>query len=166
VSEPGYDPALLTPDGMREVAQAAERVGLDAIAFTDHPAPFQRRLDAGGQRRRAADHQGWSPLMIDETLARTTRTPALGNVEQLAAAVADLRDLAAAARGAEARVDVQVQTPYSRWSPDAGSAEEHRDHLGRLAEAGETWFVLRPPGSGVQAAVESLEAYGELVGGL
>ncbi|WP_395111577.1 LLM class F420-dependent oxidoreductase [Actinomadura sp. SCN-SB] len=296
VSEPGYDPELLTPDGMREVAQAAERAGLDAIAFTDHPAPSQRWLDAGGHealdvpsalsfcaavterlrlmsyllvlpyrnpfltaksvatvdvlsggrmtlvagggymksefralgvpfeqrnelfdealevlrgvwshnpyeykgrhfqaegvaalprpvqkpggppiwiggnsaraRRRAAEHQGWSPLIIDETLARTTRTPALSSVGRLAAAVAELRELAAAAQGVDTRVDVQVQTPYSRWSPGAGSAEEHRDHLGRLAEAGATWFVLRPPGSGVQAAVESLHAYGDLVGGL
>jgi probable F420-dependent oxidoreductase len=296
VSEPGYDPALLTPDGMREVVQAAERAGLDAVAFTDHPAPSRRWMDAGGHetldvpsalsfcaavterlrlmsyllvlpyrnpfltaksvatvdvlsggrmtvvagagymksefralgvpfeernelfdealevlrgvwsqdpyeyegrhfqadgvaalprpvqgpsgppvwiggnsaraRRRAAEHQGWSPLMIDETLARTTRTPALSSVEQLAAAVAELRESAAVAQGEGAPVDVQVQTPYSRWSPGSGSDEEHRDHLGRLAEAGATWFVLRPPGEGVQAAVESLDAYGELIGGL
>ena len=40
-------------------------------------------------------------------------------------------------------------------------AEEHRDHLGQLADAGVDSFVLRPPGGSVCDAVEALNQYAE-----
>jgi probable F420-dependent oxidoreductase len=43
-----YDPALVTGDGLRRFAVAAERAGFDGIGFTDHPAPTRRWLEAGG----------------------------------------------------------------------------------------------------------------------
>jgi len=42
-----------------------------------------------------------------------------------------------------------------------GSAEEHRDHLGQLADAGVDSFVLRPPGDSVDDAVAALHQYAE-----
>ncbi|MGH3299888.1 MAG: hypothetical protein ACRDP7_49695, partial [Trebonia sp.] len=45
--------------------------------------------------------------------------------------------------------------------PGANSAEEHRDHLGQLAEAGVDHFVLRPPGDSLDHAVEALQQYAE-----
>ncbi|MGH3299689.1 MAG: hypothetical protein ACRDP7_48680, partial [Trebonia sp.] len=45
--------------------------------------------------------------------------------------------------------------------PGANSAEEHRDHLGQLAEAGVDHFVLRPPGDSLDQAVEALQQYAE-----
>ena len=42
-----------------------------------------------------------------------------------------------------------------------GSAEEHRDHLGQLADAGVDSFVLRPPGDDLDRAVEALHRYAE-----
>ncbi|MER6808179.1 LLM class F420-dependent oxidoreductase [Spirillospora sp. NPDC000708] len=293
VSVRGYDPSLLAPEGMRRIATAAEDAGLDAIAFTEHPAPSKRWLDAGGHealdvtaalsfcaavterlrlhsyllvlpyrnpfltaksvatvdvlsagrmtlvagagymksefkalgvpfenrndlfdealevlrgawtqtpytfqgggfeadaiaplprpaqkpdgppiwiggnsaraRRRAAEHQGWSPLLIDETLSRTTRTRALSSVKELAQAISSVRDMAADIQGKDARLDVQVQTPQSGWLRTGGSAEEHREHLGRLAEAGVTWFVIQPPGDSVSATAEALARYGEVL---
>jgi probable F420-dependent oxidoreductase len=292
----GYDPGLLSPDGMRRVAVAAEEAGLDAIAFTEHPAPSKRWLDAGGHealdvtaalsfcaavterlrlhsyllvlpyrnpfltaksvatvdvlsggrmtlvagagymksefralgvpfeerndlfdealevlrgvwtqtpytreggrfeadaiaplprpvqkpdgppiwiggnseraRRRAAEHQGWSPLLIDETLSRTTRTRAIASVEQLAEAISSVRERAAAVRDEGARLDVQVQTPQSGWLRTNGSVEEHRDHLGRLVEAGVTWFVIQPPGDSVAATTDALARYTGVLSGL
>jgi len=44
----GYDPALVTAAGMTRVAQTAEERGYDAISFSEHPAPSQKWLDAGG----------------------------------------------------------------------------------------------------------------------
>jgi alkanesulfonate monooxygenase SsuD/methylene tetrahydromethanopterin reductase-like flavin-dependent oxidoreductase (luciferase family) len=146
--------------------------GADAVAALPRPVqgPAGPPIWIGGNsaraRRRAAEQQGWSPLIIDETVAKTTRTPALSTVEQFASAVAEVRELASAARGTDASLEVQVQTPQSRWSPEARSAEEHRDHLGRLAEAGATWFVIQPPNSSIDATVEGLERYGELLAGL
>jgi len=43
-----YDPALLTGPGIIRFSQAAERAGFDAVSFTDHPAPTDRWLKAGG----------------------------------------------------------------------------------------------------------------------
>ncbi|WP_033384864.1 TIGR03619 family F420-dependent LLM class oxidoreductase [Sporichthya polymorpha] len=48
VSAPGYDPKILRPDGMSAIVRAADDLGYDAIAFTDHPAPSQKWLAAGG----------------------------------------------------------------------------------------------------------------------
>ena len=42
------DPELVSAHGVTAVAQAAEAAGFDAMGFTDHPAPTQRWLDAGG----------------------------------------------------------------------------------------------------------------------
>ena len=42
------DPELTSGPGVAAVATAAETAGFDALGFTDHPAPTQRWLDAGG----------------------------------------------------------------------------------------------------------------------
>ncbi|MCU0312258.1 MAG: LLM class F420-dependent oxidoreductase [Acidimicrobiales bacterium] len=43
-----YDPAFLTGDAVIRFARAAEAAGFDAVSFTDHPAPTDRWLRAGG----------------------------------------------------------------------------------------------------------------------
>lgn len=43
-----YNPELVTGAGMAGVAAAAESAGFHGFGFTDHPAPTQRWLDAGG----------------------------------------------------------------------------------------------------------------------
>jgi probable F420-dependent oxidoreductase len=44
----GYDPALVDGGTIARVAQAAEAAGFDGIGFTDHPAPSDKWLRAGG----------------------------------------------------------------------------------------------------------------------
>jgi hypothetical protein len=66
-------------------------------------------------------------------------------------------------RGEGATVAVQVQSPHSRWMRGDDSLEEHRDHLGQLADAGVDWFVLQPPSGSVEACVDGLARYAELV---
>jgi probable F420-dependent oxidoreductase len=44
----GYSPELLEPAAIARFAVAAERLGFDAIAFTEHPAPSQKWVDSGG----------------------------------------------------------------------------------------------------------------------
>lgn len=46
--QPGYDPAFVTQEGLTRFAQTAEEAGLDAIAFTDHPAPTHKWVESGG----------------------------------------------------------------------------------------------------------------------
>ena len=43
-----YSPELMSRDAILRFAQTAERVGFDGIGFTDHPAPTDRWLRAGG----------------------------------------------------------------------------------------------------------------------
>lgn len=44
----GYSAELLEPASIARFAAAAERLGFDAIAFTEHPAPSQKWIDSGG----------------------------------------------------------------------------------------------------------------------
>ncbi|MGB3229743.1 MAG: LLM class F420-dependent oxidoreductase [Mycobacterium sp.] len=43
-----YNPELVTGAGIAQVAVAAEKAGFGGFGFTDHPAPTQRWLEAGG----------------------------------------------------------------------------------------------------------------------
>lgn len=43
-----YNPELVTGTGIARVAVAAEKAGFGGFGFTDHPAPTQRWLEAGG----------------------------------------------------------------------------------------------------------------------
>ena len=60
-----------------------------------------------------------------------------------------------------APLTIQVHTPQAGFMQRPGSAEEHRDHLGQLADAGVDSFVLRPPGDWSDHAVEALHQYAE-----
>jgi probable F420-dependent oxidoreductase len=48
ITRPPYDPALVTGPGIAALAVAAEAAGFHGYGFTDHPAPSQRWLEAGG----------------------------------------------------------------------------------------------------------------------
>src|SRR5271154_4303504 len=43
-----YNPELVRGEGIAKVAAAAEAAGIHGFGFTDHPAPSQRWLEAGG----------------------------------------------------------------------------------------------------------------------
>src|SRR5271155_1988682 len=43
-----YNPELVSGDGIAAVAAAAEAAGIQGFGVTDHPAPSQRWLEAGG----------------------------------------------------------------------------------------------------------------------
>src|SRR6202042_1006590 len=94
-------------------------------------------------RARAARNQGWSPLMVSPEVARTSRTPGIATISELAAQIRQVREAAAAVNGPGSPLTIQVQTPQAGFMQRPGSAEEHRDHLGQLADAGVDSFVLR-----------------------
>jgi probable F420-dependent oxidoreductase len=113
-------------------------------------------------RERAARNQGWSPLMVSPEVARTSRTPGISTVAELAAKIKEVRDTAAEVSAAAA-LTIQVHTPQTGFMqrPGLTSAEEHRDHLGQLTDAGVDSFVLRPPGSSVDHTIEALHQYAD-----
>src|SRR6202044_141624 len=102
----------------------------------------------------------WSPLMVSPEVARTSRTPGIGTVAELAAKIKEVR--AAGARvNAAAPLLIQVHTPQAGFMQRPGSADEHRDHLGQLADAGVDSFILRPPGDDLDRTVEALHRYAD-----
>ncbi len=67
-------PELLTGAAVRRVAQAAEAAGFDALAFTEHPMPSDRWLEAGG-------HDALDPFVaLTWAAAATERLRLLTNI--------------------------------------------------------------------------------------
>jgi probable F420-dependent oxidoreductase len=73
-----YHPDLVTGAGVSRVAAEAEAAGFGGFGFTDHPAPTQRWLDAGG-------HDALDPLVaLGFAAAHTTELRLIPNVVVLA----------------------------------------------------------------------------------
>jgi probable F420-dependent oxidoreductase len=73
ISHP-YNPELVSGGGVAEVAAAAEAAGFHGFGFTDHPAPTQRWLEAGG-------HDALDPFVaMGFAAARTTSLRLIPNI--------------------------------------------------------------------------------------
>ena len=69
-----YHPGLVSGDGVVAVAGAAEAAGFSGFGFTDHPAPSQRWLEAGG-------HDALDPFVaMSFAAARTTTLRLIPNI--------------------------------------------------------------------------------------
>jgi probable F420-dependent oxidoreductase len=69
-----YNPELVTGSSIAAVAEAAEAAGFDGFGFTDHPAPTQRWLEAGG-------HDAVDPFVaMGYAAARTTTLRLIPNI--------------------------------------------------------------------------------------
>ena len=69
-----YNPELVSGDGIATVAAAAEAAGIHGFGFTDHPAPSQRWLEAGG-------HDALDPFVaMGYAAARTTTLRLIPNI--------------------------------------------------------------------------------------
>ena len=69
-----YNPELVTGAGIATVAAAAEAAGFHGFGFTDHPAPSQRWLEAGG-------HDALDPFVaMGYAAARTTTLRLIPNI--------------------------------------------------------------------------------------
>ena len=139
---------------------ARDQVSVPGPVQLPHPPVWIGGNGRNARRRAARVAQGWSPLLIDESLAATTRTAALSTPDDLAVAVSELRELTEAEGRDPAALDVPVQSRHSDVLVTGGSLDEHRAHLKELAAAGATWFVVRVPASGLAEATEALDRYG------
>ena len=78
----------------------AAGVHFNAKGVIQRPRPAQNPIPIwiGGNsklsRRRAATVQGWMPMGIPEEVARTTRSPHIAGLEQLAEMIAEVKDMA------------------------------------------------------------------------
>jgi probable F420-dependent oxidoreductase len=164
-----FDESLEVIRGVwREVPFSFQGKHFTARGVASLPGPLQPGgppILIGGNstqaRQRAARNQGWSPIMVSAEVTKTSRTPGISSVAELAAQIKQVRDAAAAFDGDAPPLTIQVHTPQTSFMQQPGSAEEHRDHLGQLAEAGVDAFVLRPPGTSVEGTVAALQEYAQ-----
>ena len=67
IGSPGFDRQLLEPAVMSSFVADLERMGIDSVAFTEHPAPSKKWLEGGG-------HEALDPLTALAYCAATTTT--------------------------------------------------------------------------------------------
>ena len=91
------------------------------------------------RRRVATKAQGWMPMIGPAEMAQTTRTPHLAGLDDVAAKIAEVKDMAG---------DRADQLDFALLYGDASimtperDIERHRDTLGRMAEIGVTWATF------------------------
>ncbi|MEU6749358.1 LLM class F420-dependent oxidoreductase [Spirillospora sp. NPDC046719] len=112
------------------------------------------------RRRRVAERaQGWMPMTGGAQLSATARTPALGSLDELAAAVSEMREAAAAA-GRDDRIDVLHSYQGPGIETPAADADRHREALGEIEKAGVTWVLVSSRTASLPATLEFLESFG------
>jgi probable F420-dependent oxidoreductase len=145
-----------------------EGLHFKALGQTQRPRPADPgpAIWIGGngkvaRRRAARDGQGWTPLLIAPEMAKTTRTAPLQTTADLARAVQDLHNLAAAEGRDGSQLDVQVE--WRESSSITASPDQTLERVAELTDAGATFMVVDPPGDDVERTVELIAAYGESV---
>lgn len=141
-----------------------------ARGVTAHPRPAScPPIWIGGNsaaaRQRVADRgDGWAPFPAPAQLAATARTTGLFTLDDLAAALADLRARVEANGRSMDDIDVTF-TNFAGGNPSADDfdADAHIEGLHALAALGVTWVQVGAPGTDIERAVGMFERYGELV---
>ena len=109
-------------------------------------------------RRVAAGAQGWIPLFVPAEAVVTVRSPNLVTVEDLAARVTTLRELAG-----ERAAELEIVPPYHdpTLRTPAADATRHRDAFDALEAAGATGVVVNgPPSASTAETLAFLDAFG------
>ena len=130
-----------------------------------HPPIWIGGSGRTARRRVARLAQGWMPLMLGEHAAATTGTELLTKPADVASGIRELKDMMAEAGRNPEDLSVQIQTLHGQLDGPY-SIEERRDHLGELAEAGVTDFVVSPAGDTLSQCLDTLAGYAQDVAGL
>ena len=123
------------------------------------PIPIWLGGNAARTRRRVAERaQGWMPMLAPPEVAATARTPHLSSVGEIAAAIAEIKDLAG---DRAATLDFVVSYRDRSIAQPTVDVERHRDALGELEQAGATWIVTSGTTREPAATFDFLAAFGE-----
>jgi probable F420-dependent oxidoreductase len=135
------------------------------------PRPIQRPhppIWVGGNsaraRQRVADYgSGWTPILSGDTLARTTRTAPIPDLDTLARYVEDLnRRIAQAGRRAD-EVTVQLQGGGGRLVETDEPLDSYLSWLEEIEAAGVTQLIVEMPADSSSRSIEALHRYAEEV---
>jgi probable F420-dependent oxidoreductase len=144
---------------------AYEGSGFTASGVSSNPKPGSVTVWIGGNstltRRRVARYgNGWNPFPAPPQLAKTSRTPPLEGLDDLAPMLDHLwREVDAAGRD-RATFDVAFGTGLRGPGEDDFQAGAHLGALDDMAALGVTWNGISVPGDSLDHAIESLEQYG------
>ena len=145
-------------------ATAAELSNAVRQGVIQRPRPAQDPIPIwiGGNsklsRRRAATVQGWMPMGIPEEVARTTRSPHISGLEQLAGMIAEVKDLAGDRAG---ELDFCMSYMEEGIHQPTDDIQRHVDSLGRMEEAGVTYVNVGHPPTTPQQMLDFIQAFGE-----
>jgi len=140
-----------------------------AVGQTVNPKPAHVPIWIGGNsaraRQRVADvGDGWNPFPAPAGVARTTKTPALETLDDLATMLDDLHRRLDVASRDPSSIDVSfVARAGGSLDGDRFDVDTHLAELDRLASMGVTWNGVGIPGDSVDHAIEAIERYGETV---
>jgi probable F420-dependent oxidoreductase len=128
------------------------------------PRPVQQPIPIwiGGNapitlRRVAERAQGWMPLLGPAQVTATARTPHIGDGDDLATKIAEVKAMAGDRADG---LDVAVAYTDAEIAEPAVDVERHREAFGRLAEAGATWIIVPGATHETSATLDFLDAFG------
>ena len=114
--------------------------------------------------RRAVQHgQGWSPMPSPKSASSFLGTPGLEGIDELAARIAELNEMAAAAGRTEPLDVAVIPTRLSGFGDGAWSPDALLDEIGQLREAGGTVLVVNLPGTSVGAFTDAVASFASTV---
>jgi hypothetical protein len=117
-------------------------------------------------RQRVAEYgQGWTPILANDVLARTTRTAPLPDLPALTRAIQDLHRRLEGAQRDPATVTVQIQQlrgPVRSFEVE-GNYDPYLEWLADLSQAGVSQVLVHIPSDSAGRALEALERYAEAV---
>ncbi len=108
------------------------------------------------RRRVATRAQGWMPMSGPPEMATTTRTAHLSGLDEIGAAIRELKELAGD-RAAE--LDIMVLYTDDSLLKHGVDVERHRDTLGRMADIGATWVSFAWDFSTESETLEFVDAF-------
>ena len=110
------------------------------------------------RRRVATRAQGWMPMSGPPEMATTTRTAHFSGLDDIGAAVREIKELAGDRAG---EIDVMVLYTDDSILQTGTDVERHRDALGRIAEIGATWVSFAWDFSTQAETLAFVEGFGE-----
>jgi probable F420-dependent oxidoreductase len=139
----------------------------EAVDQVQRPLPLTQPVPPlwiGGNgrtaRRRVVEFgQGWSPMISAPSQAASVRTATISTCAELAHAIADVRgqwDRAGRAGVPEVFTTVSgIETAFTTREFD-----RYRHEVGRFAEAGVTWAMVRVPAQSYAGALDAVRTFG------
>ncbi|MQY27713.1 LLM class F420-dependent oxidoreductase [Nocardia aurantia] len=111
------------------------------------------------QRRVGQRAQGWIPMSGGGELNSTARTPELGDFDELAGKIADIRSAAKEA-GRTEHIDVVYSYNDTTILNPTADADRHREMLAHLEKIGIDWVTVSSRTSEASATFDFIEGFG------